>query len=519
MVQRSSVPADAPPLRLCLVRKTQHDQEYGFNLHAERNKSQFVGAVDIGSPAERGGLKQGDRILGVNGVLISGESHKEVVQRIKQRPSECELLVIEPEGLRWYEANGFAVDYALPNIIRPVEPINIHLPVRQSIASERRPTQQSLSAVPLNRPVMTPRPLLCLLRKHSPTDEFGFNLHADRGKGHFIGAVDQNGIADRAGLETGQRIVGVNGELIYPTSAHKEVVGLIKRDPLETRLLVASEEIDKWYFDNGIPYSFDLAIVHESARPQPQSRTATVASVASGVVGGHPASVHASRHNSIMISDDAATNAVYVPPELQPEVIGHPVIEETEVETLATAPPDTGSELISELQDVENAAVGVVESEDLLEQVFARVKPPEVEAAELREQNGLVDAVAVERVVAPTIAPALNGGHHPYEHEHKHLITNYNSTPLTVAPPPHVHATGPSHPPPVTYTPASNFGMGSPHSDKRSLDSPDSHKDENIDIFKMNAKEARQAMRQKRKDPRLQTNMTLEEKHHLIANL
>jgi predicted metalloprotease with PDZ domain len=52
-------------------------------------------------------------------------------------------------------------------------------------------------------------------------EEFGFNLHNERGKGHFVGAVDNGGIADRAGLETGQRIVGVNGNLIYPQSPHK----------------------------------------------------------------------------------------------------------------------------------------------------------------------------------------------------------------------------------------------------------------------------------------------------------
>jgi hypothetical protein len=67
------------------------------------------------------------------------------------------------------------------------------------------------------------------------------------------------------------------------------------------------------------------------------------------------------------------------------------------------------------LQDLENAAVGAVETEDLLEQVFARVKPPEVEAAELREQNGLVDSQHV--------APVLNGGHsHEHSHEHEDVL-------------------------------------------------------------------------------------------------
>jgi len=152
-------------------------------------------------------------------------------------------------------------------------------------------------------------------------------------------------------------------------------------------------------------------------------------------------------------------------------------------------------------------------ADDLLDQVFSRVKPPEVEAAELREQNGLSNEltdVHVVHVVEPIVV----------HQEPKHLITNYNTAaPLTVSPP---HSTTSSAaPPPVTYTPASQvgIGLGSPHSDKRSLDSPDSHKDENVDIFKLSAKEARQMMRHRRKDPRLQANMTLEEKHQLIANL
>ena len=58
-------------------------------------------------------------------------------------------------------------------------------------------------------------------QKQSPADEFGFNLHAERGKGHFIGSVDKGGIADRAGLVMGQRIVGVNDSLIYPNTPHK----------------------------------------------------------------------------------------------------------------------------------------------------------------------------------------------------------------------------------------------------------------------------------------------------------
>ncbi|KHJ91366.1 PDZ/DHR/GLGF domain protein [Oesophagostomum dentatum] len=102
-----------------------------------------------------------------------------------------------------------------------------------------------------------PRPRLCKLEKSSPSEEFGFNLHAEKGRGHFIGTVDQGGIGDRAGLRMGQRIVGVNGVLVYPNTPHKEVVAQIKRSPLRTTLLVASEEVDKWYKENHAEFSFD----------------------------------------------------------------------------------------------------------------------------------------------------------------------------------------------------------------------------------------------------------------------
>jgi Na(+)/H(+) exchange regulatory cofactor NHE-RF1 len=66
--------------RLCHVAKVEAKQEYGYNLHAERNKGQFIGNVDLNSPADIAGLKSGDRIIAVNGSLIANETHKQVSQ-------------------------------------------------------------------------------------------------------------------------------------------------------------------------------------------------------------------------------------------------------------------------------------------------------------------------------------------------------------------------------------------------------------------------------------------------------
>ncbi|CAD6196743.1 unnamed protein product [Caenorhabditis auriculariae] len=129
------LPDDAPPPRLCIVEKREGETEYGYNLHAEKERGQFVGLVDPSSPAERGGLKQGDRIFAVNGHSIVGENHKKVVERIKQNPQRCEMLVISEDGAKWYSEHGIPVTLQLSNIIRVVD-------------SERRPTGANDSPPP-----------------------------------------------------------------------------------------------------------------------------------------------------------------------------------------------------------------------------------------------------------------------------------------------------------------------------------------------------------------------------------
>lgn len=83
--------------RLCHIIKREDFDGYGFNLHAEKGKpGQYIGKVDDDSPAEAAGLKQGDRIIEVNGVNIGNETHKQVVQRIKAIADEVRLLVVDP---------------------------------------------------------------------------------------------------------------------------------------------------------------------------------------------------------------------------------------------------------------------------------------------------------------------------------------------------------------------------------------------------------------------------------------
>ncbi|KAM3863623.1 Na(+)/H(+) exchange regulatory cofactor NHE-RF1 [Diretmus argenteus] len=82
--------------RLCVIRRGPNG--YGFNLHSERARpGQFIRAVDEDSPAERAGLQPKDRIVQVNGVLVEGKTHSDVVATIKVAGDETRLLVVDPD--------------------------------------------------------------------------------------------------------------------------------------------------------------------------------------------------------------------------------------------------------------------------------------------------------------------------------------------------------------------------------------------------------------------------------------
>jgi len=81
--------------RLC--RLERGPDGYGFHLHGEKGKpGQFIRLVEAGSPAERSGLRAGDRLLEVDGENVERESHQQVVERIRAAAGTVSLLVVDP---------------------------------------------------------------------------------------------------------------------------------------------------------------------------------------------------------------------------------------------------------------------------------------------------------------------------------------------------------------------------------------------------------------------------------------
>jgi len=100
--------------RLCVLGSWPDFTGYGFNLHAERAKpAQFIGKVDARSPAEAAGLREGDRIVAVNGVDVTDETHQDVVRRIRTDPDKVELLVVDVAADVYFRERGVVVSSSM----------------------------------------------------------------------------------------------------------------------------------------------------------------------------------------------------------------------------------------------------------------------------------------------------------------------------------------------------------------------------------------------------------------------
>merc|ERR1712107_747973 len=106
------------PPRLVELTKWENFPGYGFNLHAEKTRQgQYIGKLDGGSPAEAAGLREGDRIVEVNGANVGMENHKQVVSRIRSSGEACVLLVADKDCDTWHRDHGSVIRSSLAYIV------------------------------------------------------------------------------------------------------------------------------------------------------------------------------------------------------------------------------------------------------------------------------------------------------------------------------------------------------------------------------------------------------------------
>ncbi|KAM6119061.1 Na(+)/H(+) exchange regulatory cofactor NHE-RF1 [Phoenicopterus ruber ruber] len=218
-----------PAARLC--RLERGPDGYGFHLHGEKGKpGQFIRLVEAGSPAERSGLRAGDRLLEVDGENVERESHQQVVERIRAAAGAVSLLVVDPAADEQLQKRGGSV----------TEP-----PAggEQAAPEPAEPAAWEPSGGGGQREELRPR--LCHIKKGP--NGYGFNLHSDKTRpGQYVRAIDPDSPAEAAGLAPQDRIVEVNG-VCMEGKQHADVVAAIKAGGDETRLLVVDVLTDEFF--------------------------------------------------------------------------------------------------------------------------------------------------------------------------------------------------------------------------------------------------------------------------------
>ncbi|XP_027033312.2 Na(+)/H(+) exchange regulatory cofactor NHE-RF1a [Tachysurus fulvidraco] len=271
--------------RLCVLEKGSDG--YGFHLHGEKNKAgQFIRLVEPGSPAETSGLKPGDKLVFVNGDSVDGESHQQVVSRIRCVTGALELIVVDAETAEYLRKHNLECrkEFVEEGVLTSGDRVDTAAQDRNGTDRNSSPVPASVPApisVPASVPVPAPasapasvpapasapasngdmgldtlslsskesrnelRPRLCQMKKGATG--YGFNLHSDKSKtGQYIRAVDDDSPAEKSGLRPQDKVVQVNGIAVHGLQ-HSDVVAAIKAGGDELQLLVVDPDTEAFF--------------------------------------------------------------------------------------------------------------------------------------------------------------------------------------------------------------------------------------------------------------------------------
>ncbi|XP_054471006.1 Na(+)/H(+) exchange regulatory cofactor NHE-RF3 [Anoplopoma fimbria] len=215
-----------------IINITKGPDGYGFLLREEKNQTgHFFKDIDIGSPAERAGLKEMDRLVAVDGKEVDSCSHEQVVNKIRQSGNKCCFLVVDKVTDQIYKQGKVSPMVSFEEIKDSNSPpsyteaLNLPAPVRPSTPVQSRKEEL--------------KPKLCKMEK--ALAGYGFHLDGIQGvSGHYIQEVVKSGVADRAGLEDDDIVVEVNGVNVEQSS-HEEAVAVIRSSGNYLEMLVADK--------------------------------------------------------------------------------------------------------------------------------------------------------------------------------------------------------------------------------------------------------------------------------------
>ncbi|NXF01317.1 NHRF3 protein, partial [Smithornis capensis] len=213
--------------RECKVTK-KPQKCYGFYLRIEKDVAgHIIRNVERNSPAEKAGLKDGDRVLRVNGVFVDKEEHAQVVESIRNSGNSVVLLVLDDTSYQKAQKEGVNLEE-----------------LEQKTSTGQQQEESPLSTV--NRETTAvPQPRLCYLVKEEKG--YGFSLKTTEGqKGLFIVELSAQGAAAKAGVQNNDRLIEINGKNVE-NDTHEEVVEKVKKSENHVMFLLSNEETDRYF--------------------------------------------------------------------------------------------------------------------------------------------------------------------------------------------------------------------------------------------------------------------------------
>ncbi|CAH2219046.1 Na(+) H(+) exchange regulatory cofactor NHE-RF3, partial [Pelobates cultripes] len=236
--------------RECLVTK-QDGKGFGFCLRIEKNEvGHLVRSIEKDSSADRSGLKDGDRVLTVDGIFVDEKEHTEVVDIIKKSGNSVTLLVLD--------------EVAYENAKRKGEDLS-----KLSKTSAQPVTKPEVSQPPKKDEVQDsgPKPRICYLAKDGGS--YGFSLKSTPGtSGIFLGSLAPNGIAAKAGVRDGDHIIELNGNNVENDS-HEQITQKVKESGSIIAFLLADKETEDYFTKMKMKITADTATLeHLPSKPR-----------------------------------------------------------------------------------------------------------------------------------------------------------------------------------------------------------------------------------------------------------
>uniref|UniRef100_A0A8C3TIH0 PDZ domain containing 1 n=1 Tax=Catharus ustulatus TaxID=91951 RepID=A0A8C3TIH0_CATUS len=214
--------------RECTVTK-KPQKKYGFFLRIEEDTAgHIIRDVRDNSPAQRAGLKDGDRVLRVNGVFVDKEEHAQVVEIVRKSGDSVVLLVLDEASYEEAQKEGVNLEE-----------------LGQKASTGQQQEQQRPPSTANRGTTATPQPRLCYLVREETG--YGFSLKSTEGqKGLFLVELLPQGAAAKAGVQNNDRLIEINGKNVE-NDTHEEVVEKVKKSENHVMFLLSNEETDSYF--------------------------------------------------------------------------------------------------------------------------------------------------------------------------------------------------------------------------------------------------------------------------------